>query len=308
MPELSRLIGHTPLIQITYRYADGPEQQVLVKCEQYNLTGSIKDRVAHYVLQKAMEQEKLRSGDYIIVSGGGNCAASFAAIGKALGHRVKVMVPETTSLERRAILKNYGAEIVLAKSMAEADQAAEAYTYLRGVFLTQHLERLHAEAHELFTGREIGHALLLQDTKPQAFVAGVGSGATLTGVGNYLQKLFPAIRLYTVVTKGKRIDGINHTCTDPKAGVLRIEDGDAILMAQKLAAELQLGVGISSGANLLSAIRLQQQDGANKVVVTVFPDDNKKYASTDLFKEEPRRFGYFAPEVKLISYQVLEKS
>ena len=304
---LSRLIGNTQMIAITYTYGEGPECKILVKCEQYNMTGSIKDRIAYYVLQKAKEQRKLLPGDYIVLASDGNCAVSYAAIGKAMGYRVKAILPQAVSLEKRTLLKSYGAEIHLANSMEEAIKAAEAYAHLDGVFLPHRQERQHTEAHELFTGREIGHRLLLEDIKPQAFVTGTGSGATLTGVGNYLGKLFPNIKLHPVVAAGSRACGLANWYSKSNEEVLLIGDGDAILMAQKLSSELKLGVGISSGANLLGAIRLQQQNPENKVIVTLFPDDNKKYAGTDLFKEEPKRFGYFAPEIKLLHYEVLNK-
>src|SRR5476649_1562229 len=110
---LWKLIGNTDMIALTYRYQDGPEQEVLVKCEQYNMTGSVKDRMALYILQKAKEQNLIKPGDTIVEATSGNTGIAFAAIGKALGHRVKIIMPDWMSLERRAILKSYGAELEL---------------------------------------------------------------------------------------------------------------------------------------------------------------------------------------------------
>jgi cysteine synthase A len=327
---LWKLIGNTEMIALTYRYRGGPEQEILVKCEQYNLTGSIKDRMALYILQKAREQQKIRPGDLIVEATSGNTGIAFAAIGKALGYRVRIIMPDWMSLERRAIIKSYGAEIQLV-SAAEggfkgAIQIAEAMSHYDGVFLPRQFENLYnVEAHEHTTGREIGHLLLLERIKPDAFIAGVGTGGTVMGVGNYLRKLFPDVKIHplepaespTLTTTYKcgshRIQGISDEFIPDilDLGVLdkivQVNDGDAILMAQKISSELGLGVGISSGANLVGAIKLQRQSSKSKAVITIFPDDNKKYVSTDLFKDEPVRENYFSPDVKLVGYKVLNK-
>lgn len=327
---LWKLIGNTPMVAIRYRYRGGPEQRVLAKCEHFNLTGSIKDRMALYILQKAYEQGKINTNDMIVEATSGNSGISFAAIGRALGHRVRIIMPDWMSHERRDLIKGYGAEIQLV-SKAEGGftgsiRSAESLSHYDGVFLPRQFEnRYNTEAHEQTTGREIDRQLIHLGVRPSAFVAGVGTGGTVMGVGKYLKGLYPSIKVYplepaespTLSTGYKvgshRIQGISdefipaimELATLNK--VVQVNDGDAILMAQQLAKDLQLGVGISSGANLLGAIKVQQELGANAVVITVFPDSNKKYLSTDLFKTEPSAPGYLSPDIRLLNYEVIGK-
>lgn len=327
---LWKLIGNTPMVAIRYRFRGGAEQQVLVKCEQYNMTGSIKDRMALYILQKAYELDRIRPGDLIVEATSGNTGISLAAIGRALGHRVKILMPDWMSMERRALIKSYGAEVQLVSAaqggFTGSIQTAEALGYHDGIFLPRQFENgYNVEAHEKTTGREIGYQLLLKKLKPQAFVAGVGTGGTVMGVGKFLRILYPEVKVHPLepaesptLTVGykagsHRIQGIGDEFVpkivrlDLLDKVVQVHDGDAILMAQKLAAELQLAVGISSGANLLGAIRVQQELGKGSLVVTVFPDSNKKYVSTDLFKPEPVRENYSSPLIELLGYEVLDK-
>ena len=158
---LWKLIGNTPLIAISYSYKGDAACEVLVKCEQYNLTGSIKDRMALYILQKACEQGKIKPGDLIVEATSGNTGIAFAAIGKALGSRVKFIMPVWMSAERRAIIKGYGAEIQLVSreegGFLGSIKIAEAMSHYDGVFLPRQFENLYnVEAHEKTTGREIG--------------------------------------------------------------------------------------------------------------------------------------------------------
>ena len=327
---LWKMVGNTPMISLAYRYRGGPEQRVLVKCEHYNLTGSIKDRMALYILQKAQENKLIRPGDLIVEATSGNTGIAFAAIGKALGHKVKIIMPDWMSLERRALIKSFGAEMELVSreegGFLGSIRVAEAMAHLDHIFLPRQFEnRYNAEAHEKTTGREIGHQLLLMEVKPAAFIAGVGTGGTVMGVGAYLKRLYPNIRVHplepaespTLSTGYKngshRIQGISDefipAIIDLKSldKVVQVNDGDAILMAQKISSQLGLGVGISSGANLLGAIKVQRDTGPGSVVVTVFADDNKKYVSTDLFKTEPEREGYLSPEIELVKYDTLHR-
>lgn len=180
-------------------------------------------------------------------------------------------------------------------------------------------------AHETTTGPEILEQLALIGRAPDAFIAGVGTGGTVMGVGRYLRTYSPAIRIHplepaespTLSTGFKnghhRIQGISDEFIPPVVqldtldDVVAVHDGDAILMAQKLARETGLGVGISSGANLVGAIRLQDRMGGDATVVTVFPDSNKKYLSTDLLRSEPVREGYVSPETELTGFSVLPR-
>jgi cysteine synthase A len=327
---LQKLIGQTPMISVKYRFKGGPEQRVLAKCEHFNLTGSIKDRMALYILQKAYQQEKIKPNDLIVEATSGNSGISFAAIGRALGHRVRILMPDWMSRERRDLITGYGAEIQLVSreqgGFTGSIKMAEAMSHYDDVFLPRQFEnQFNVEAHHETTGREIGYQLLLKKMKPDAFIAGVGTGGTVMGVGKYLRILFPRMYVHPLepaesptLTSGHkvgshRIQGISDEFIpgivklDTLDKVVQVNDGDAILMAQKLGSELQLGVGISSGANLLGAIKVQQALGTDSVVITVFPDSNKKYLSTDLFRVETIKPGYLSPGIELISYEVFDK-
>jgi len=238
-------------------------------------------------------------------------------------------MPDWMSRERYELIKSYGAEVQLVSreqgGFTGSIQMAESMSHYDGVFLPRQFEnQYNVEAHKETTGREIGQALLLMRLKPQAFVAGVGTGGTVMGVGKYLRMLYPEVMVHplepaespTLTTGHKvgshRIQGISDEFIPGIVDlsvldkVVQVNDGDAILMAQKLGRDLQLGVGISSGANLLGAIRVQQELGKSSVVVTVFPDSNKKYLSTDLFRTETVREGYISPLIELLGYEVLD--
>jgi cysteine synthase A len=329
--ELWRLVGNTPMVRISYRFGSGPEQYILAKCEQYNLTGSIKDRMALYILQKAYEQGKIRPGNTIVEATSGNTGIAFAAIGRALGHPVKILMPDWLSLERRALIKSYGADIQLV-SKAEGGfqgsiQMTNTMQYLDHIFLARQFEnKYNTEAHEETTGREIDRQLIKERIRPDAFVAGVGTGGTIMGVGNYLRLGYPNIKIYPVepaesptlstgVQNGShRIQGISDEFIPAivQLGkldqVISVHDGDAILMAQRLGKELGLAVGISSGCNFLGAVKAQQLLGKDKTVVTVFADSNKKYISTGLFQEEPVKENFLSPGIRLTGYTVLNKT
>jgi cysteine synthase A len=181
------------------------------------------------------------------------------------------------------------------------------------------------EAHELATGPEIWHQLATRHLVPDAFVAGVGTGGTAMGVGRFLRSQNRAVRVHpveplespTLSTGCKvgqhRIQGVSDefiptiVALDFLDRPIAVSDGDAILMARALAAQLGLGVGISSGANFLAALLLQAELGADAVIATVFPDDNKKYLSTALLQDEPWRAGYLTPEVELLAYDVIRR-
>jgi cysteine synthase A len=194
------------------------------------------------------------------------------------------------------------------------------------VFLPSQFDNLaNIEAHEQTTGPEIWWQLHSHSIRPDAFVAGVGTGGTIMGTGRYLRRHDPTVKLYplepaespTLSTGFRvgqhRIQGVSDEFIpsilkleelDP---VVSVSDGDSILMAQKLAATLGLGVGISSGANFLGALMVQNELGLEAVVTTVFPDDNKKYLSTALVEEEPVMDGYLSPEVELLGYEALKR-
>jgi cysteine synthase A len=331
MSSLAGMIGNTPLLAIDFCYA-GRARTVYAKCEYLNLTGSIKDRMAIHILRRAYEHGQLLPGDRIVEATSGNTGISFAALGRALGHPVTIFMPDWMSAERKQLIGSYGAEIVPVTylqggflgsiRMAEALAAGEAHVFLPRQFSN----RANTEAHATTTGPEILFQLQEAGLVPRAFVAGVGTGGTVMGVGQFLRREVPGVRIHPVEPAesptmstghkvGKhRIQGISDEFIpaivdlaqlDPVIGV---SDGDSILMAQKLAGRLGLGVGISSGCNFLAAARVQESLGGDAVVVTVFADDNKKYLTTDLLREEPVKSGYLSPEVDLTGIRVLPRN
>jgi cysteine synthase A len=327
---LKHMIGNTPLLAVRFRY-HGKERVVYAKAEHLNLTGSIKDRMAFHILKKAYQESRIDPADTIAEATSGNTGISFAAIGRALGHRVVIFMPDWMSQERVSLIKSLGARIIPVRrdqggfvgSIRMTQELAENRPH---VFLpAQFANEANVEAHQKTTGPEIWWQLYFHSITPDAFVAGVGTGGTIMGVGKYLRDRNPLIRLHplqpaespTLSTGHKvghhRIQGISDEFIpsilelNQLDSVVSVHDGDAILMAQKLAATLGLGVGISSGANLLGALKIQDEMGGHAVVATVFPDDNKKYLTTDLLREERPQADYLTPEVELISYEAIKR-
>lgn len=326
LAHLWHMVGNTPLLEISYRYK-GKCRKVYVKCEHYNLTGSIKDRMALYILQKAYEEKLIQPRDTIVEATSGNTGIAFSAIGKALGHDVKIIMPNWLSKERIDIIRSLGAEVVLISKeqggfLGSIQLSEEMAKSDASVFLPRQFENLYnCEAHEKTTGKEIWMQLQSIDKTPDAFVAGVGTGGTIMGVGSYLKRRNPGIGIHplepaespTLSTGYKvgshRIQGISDEFIpaivqlDQLNKVVKASDGDSIIMAQQLSRKLGLAVGISSGANMIGAIQLQEELGGQAVVVTVFSDSNKKYLSTDLMKEEPVKEGYYSTDVELMDYR-----
>ena len=328
--DLKPLIGNTPLLAIRCRFR-GKERLVYAKAEHLNMTGSIKDRMAFYILKKAYQQGSIHFRDTIAEATSGNTGIAFAAIGRALGHSVVTFMPDWMSQERVSLIKSFGAKVVLVDeaeggflgSIRMAQELAERES---GVFLpSQFANEANAEAHEKTTGPEIWWQLFFNSITPDAFVAGVGTGGTIMGAGKYLRERNQLIRLHPLqpiesptLTTGHqvghhRIQGISDEFIPPILhleqlnSVVSVHDGDAILMAQKLAAGLGLGVGISSGANFIGALMVQEEMGVDAVVTTVFPDDNKKYLSTSLLREETAADDYLTPEVELLGYSAIKR-
>lgn len=319
---LEGLIGRTPLLKIEARFR-GAVRTVYAKAEHYNLTGSIKDRMALHVLRSAYRSGAIRPGDTIVEATSGNAGIAFAALGRALGHRVRIFMPDWMSEERKAILRGYGADLTLVSreegGFLGAIAQAEAMGREPGVFLPRQFEnRDNCAAHFATTGPEIAAQLDCYGVRPDAFVAGVGTGGTIMGVGAYLKSVFPECRAHPVEPKesptlstghkvGKhRIQGVSDDFIPAIVDLTRLDavrsvsDGDAIRMAQALSRVFGLGVGISSGANLIAALDLSAEIGPDAVVATVFCDDNKKYLSTDLSREEPHADGHRTPEITLL--------
>jgi cysteine synthase A len=327
---LHRLVGNTPLLSIDLTWR-GRLRTIYAKCEYLNMTGSIKDRMALRILESAYRSGALRPGATIAEATSGNTGISFAGIGRALGHPVVIFMPDWMSRERRDLIASFGARVELVSredggflgSIARAEALAVARP---DVFLPRQFSNpANVEAHTTGTGPEIWWQFASAARLPDAFVAGVGTGGTVMGVGGFLKERWRHIQVHPVEPAesptlstghkvGKhRIQGISDEFIpeivklDRLDAVLGVHDGDAILMAQKLASDLGLGVGISSGANFVAALMAQDRLGPDALVVTVFPDSNKKYLSTDLLKTEPVRPDYIAPEVELVSMDAIHR-
>jgi len=321
---LWHLVGNTPMLELQYDYR-GKAGKIYVKCENYNLTGSVKDRMALNIMYEAYNSCAIKPGDTIIEATSGNTGIAFAAIGKALGHNVKIIMPNWLSKERIDIIRSMGAEVILVSKeeggFLGSIKMCEEMAAAGGVFLPRQFEnRYNEEAHEKTTGMEIWEQLKLYGLTPDAFVAGVGTGGTVMGVGKCLKANNPAIKIHplepaespTLTTGYKvgshRIQGISDEFIpeivklDQLDEVIQANDGDSIIMAQKLAKELGLAVGISSGANVIGAIKLKEEMGLDAVVVTLLCDSNKKYLSTDLVKEETIKPSFISTDVTFTGY------
>ncbi len=328
--ELASLIGNTPLLAIRFTFR-GQERVLYAKAENLNMTGSIKDRMALHIMKQGYARGILEPGALVIEATSGNTGIAFAAIGCALGHPVTIFMPDWMSSERINLIQSLGAEIVLVSkeqggflgSIQRAEELAEA---TENAFLPRQFSNQdNTNAHYETTGPEIWWQLKYRSLYPDAFVAGVGTGGTIMGTGRFLREQHSSIKLHplepansptlsTGCKVGKhRIQGISDEFIPPIMDleslddVVSVDDGDSILMAQKLAAELGIGVGISSGANFLGALRVQNEMGSDAIVVTVFPDDNKKYLSTDLLRDEPVKDGFLAPDVELVRVRAFKR-
>ncbi len=327
---LAALIANTPLLAIDCTFR-GRRREIFAKLESMNLTGSIKDRMALQILHHAASTGQLQAGARIIEATSGNTGISFSALGRALGHPVTIFMPDWMSAERINIIRSFGADVVLVSredggflgSIAQAEALADATP---GSFLPrQFSNHWNTYAHEATTGPEIVTQLASRGHTLDAFVAGVGTGGTVMGVGRYLRRVHPGAKVHplepanspTLSTGHKvgrhRIQGISDEFIpdivdlgflDP---VLAVDDGDAIRMAQALASSLGLAIGISSGANFLGALLAADALGPSADVATVFADSNKKYLSTDLMHEEPERPEFLSREVVLHGFDVIRR-
>ncbi|WP_340694005.1 PLP-dependent cysteine synthase family protein [Hyphomonas sp.] len=323
---LASLIGRTPLLSIHLRYR-GVERVIHAKAEHYNLTGSIKDRMALSILSRAICSGALRPGDTIAEATSGNAGIALTSLGRALGHKVDIYMPDWMSDERKALLRSLGADLHLVTreeggfigAIAATEQLARRQD---GVFLPCQFSNCdNAIGHCDTTGPELLKQMALLGLAPDAFVAGVGTGGTVMGVGRALRAAVPGVKIHPLEPKesptlstghkigSHRIQGISDDFIPAIVDfaelddVIAVSDGDAILMAQALASELGLGVGISSGANLIGALMAAERLGPDAAVATVFCDDNKKYLSTALAGSEPVKEGYLSPEIELLGFE-----
>ncbi len=322
-------VGNTPLVEIIYEYK-GKERKIYAKLEAYNQTGSVKDRMAKYIINEAKKRGELKEGMPIIEATSGNTGIAFAAQGKQNGHDVEIFMPNWMSQERIDIMKSYGATVHLVTPeqggfLGSIELADKRAAQINGFRPQQFDNDDNWKAHYTTTGPEIVNQLAKISKKPEAFVAGVGTAGTLMGVARYFgEELGDNVKCHalepanspTITTGHKvgkhRIQGISDEFipsiykAEEVEDCICADDGDSIIIAQRLAQTFGLGVGISSGANFIGAVELQNRYGDNTVTVTIFSDCNKKYLSTDLVREEPIKDGFYSNDIVLKSISTVE--
>ena len=301
-----QLVGKTPLLELVHiEKAEGLEAKVLGKLEYFNPAGSVKDRIAKAMIDDAEQKGLLKDGSVIIEPTSGNTGIGLASVAAARGYRIIIVMPETMSVERRQLMKAYGAELVLtegAKGMkgaiAKADELAKEIpnSFVAGQFVNPANPKAHYET----TGPEIW-----QDTdgKVDFFVAGVGTGGTITGVGKFLKEKNPAVKVVAVEPKTSAVlsTGIagSHKIQGIGAGfvpdvldikiydeIIPVDNDDAFAVGKEIGHREGVLVGISSGAALWAAIELAKRpENAGKTIVVLLPDTGDRYLSTPLFAD-----------------------
>lgn len=313
------LIGNTPMIKISYRYKE-KEKRIFAKLEYFNFTGSIKDRVAFYMINNAKKRGILKERMPIVEATSGNTGISLSALGSYYKHPVHIFMPNWASKERIELMKAYGANVHLIskedggfiKCVEEAEKLSHK---INGFYANQFSNKDNYLAHYETTGEEILNQIL---EKIGGFVSGIGTGGTLMGIGDKLKKKYPDMVLTAIepdkmpllsqrkVFEQHKIEGIGDDFIPDLVDkskidkIILINDDDAINMSRKLAKELGIGVGISSGANFIGSVLLA--DEIDDDVVTIFADDNKKYLSTDLSKEIDTNEEFISNKIELLNF------
>jgi cysteine synthase A len=300
------LIGNTPLVELVrLEEKYGLEARLLAKVEYFNPAGSVKDRIAKEMIEQAERDGKLKPGSTIIEPTSGNTGIGLAAIAAAKGYHLIIVLPETMSIERRNIIKAYGAQLVLSdgtKGMKGAiAKAEELHQEIEDSFIPEQFENpANPAAHRKTTGPEIWEDT---DGEVDVFIAGVGTGGTITGVGEYLKEKKPDVKIIAiepatsaVLSNGQagphKIQGIgagfvpNTLNTKIYDEVMPIDNDDAFAVAKELAKAEGILAGISSGAALKAALEVAQRpESKGKTIVVLLPDSGDRYYSTDLFKD-----------------------
>ena len=302
--DVTELVGNTPLVKINHLASD-LEAEVVAKVESFNPASSVKDRVALAMVNAAEASGKLKPGGTLVESTSGNTGVALAMVGAARGYKVVITMPESMSKERRALMRAFGAELVLtpaAAGMKGTVEAAQKVVAERegAILASQFTNPANPQAHFETTAEEIWADT---DGKVDAFVAGIGTGGTVTGVGRRLKELNPDIQVFGIepaesalLTTGEAgahgIQGIGANFVPEildstvMTKVLTIKTEDAIAMARQAAAKEGLLVGISAGSALVGALRLAQRpDMKGKRIVALLPDTGERYLSTPLFKD-----------------------
>ena len=299
-----QLIGHTPLLELTHlEKAEGLKAKILAKLEYFNPAGSAKDRVAKAMIDDAEAKGLLKEGSVIIEPTSGNTGIGLAAVAAARGYRTIIVMPETMSVERRQLMKAYGAELVLtegAKGMSGAIAKAEqlAKEIPGGFVAGQFVNPANPEAHRQTTGPEIWEDT---DGKVDIFVAGVGTGGTITGVGEYLKSKNPNVKIVAVEPAGSpvlsggkpgphKVQGIGAGFvpqvlnTSVYDEIIPVENEDAFQTSRRIGSTEGVLVGISSGAAAWAALQLAKRpENEGKTIVALLPDTGDRYLSTELF-------------------------
>lgn len=300
---VTELIGKTPIVKLN-KLVPEDSADVFVKLEFFNPGGSVKDRIALSMIEKAEHDELLKPGDTIIEPTSGNTGIGLSMVGVAKGYKVIIVMPETMSIERRLLMKGYGAELILTPgvdgisgSIREAERLAKE----NGYFLPLQFENeANPLVHEKTTGPEIHQAFGVNGL--DAFVAGIGTGGTITGAGRELKRVYPKIELVGVepaesaILEGKeagphKIQGIG-TGFVPKTldtsvydKVLSVTGDEAMETAREVGRKEGILVGISSGAAIAAALKVAKELGKGKKVLAVVPDNGERYLSTALYQE-----------------------
>ena len=313
---IEKLVGNTPMIKINYDY-----EGKYTKLEYYNYSGSIKDRIALYIIQQERKNGNLRENQSIVEVTSGNTGIAFSAIGALFGHDVHIFMPDWVSLERRKLIEMYGAHVHLVSKkeggFKKALELAEEFALKTGAYRPLQFDnKLNVEAQYKTTGQEIIDAI----PDINAFVSGIGTGGTLMGIGKKLKENNPDSKVFALepstlsilkmgmVEGSHMIEGIGDDFIpgivekDLIDDIVLIDDLDAINMAKRIAKEFGLGIGISSGANFLASVIM---DNSDLKIATVFPDDNKKYITTKLSEEIDENPKLLSNKIKLISIEVI---
>ncbi len=303
---ITELIGDTPLVRLN-RLVPEDSAEVYVKLEYQNPGASVKDRIAISMIEAAEQEGSLKQGDTIIEPTSGNTGIGLALVAAAKGYKAILVMPETMSIERRNLLRAYGAELVLtpgAEGMNGAVRKAEELAKENQYFLPQQFKnKANLKIHRETTGPEIVEAINAHDGKLDAFVAGIGTGGTISGTGEVLKANFPNIKVYAVEPAASpilsggnpgphKIQGIganfvpeilNREIYDE---VITIENDDAFEYARRAAKEEGILCGISSGAAIYAALQVAKKLGKGKRVVAIVPSNGERYLSTPLFNFE----------------------